>query len=125
VANSPSYRMLRIAEAMQVELSLLLQQQARDPRFALVTVTACEVAKDLAHAKVYVSIAEECGEDDAETLKALQKAAGYFRYQLAQQMTLRVAPELRFIQDKSFHEGHRMSRLIDQAIKSDPTFDEA
>ncbi|MFA5530041.1 MAG: 30S ribosome-binding factor RbfA, partial [Thiohalomonadaceae bacterium] len=42
----------RIADQIQRELALLIQQEIRDPRLGMVTVSAVELSRDLAVAKV-------------------------------------------------------------------------
>ncbi len=46
-------RIERIADLLQRELANLIQQEVRDPRLSLISVTAVNVSKDLAHAKIF------------------------------------------------------------------------
>lgn len=54
-----------------------------------------------------------------ESVKALNKAAGYLRTLLAKQMSLRTVPKLVFRYDSSISRGHYLSSLIDHAIAAD------
>ena len=111
-------RTRRVAEQIQRELAELLQREVKDPRVAGVTVTAVEVSRDLAHAKVYVS--RMTGETDWDaTLAGLSRAAGFLRRELGRRLTMRSVPELRFLRDRSIEEGARLSELIDQVVADD------
>ncbi|HRE31548.1 MAG TPA: 30S ribosome-binding factor RbfA [Candidatus Berkiella sp.] len=107
----------RIADVMQRELSVLIREELKDPRVSMVTISEIKVSKDLAYAKVFVSVMME--EKAKETLEGLNKAAGFLRGQLARKMTIRVMPQLTFVYDDTTIKANRISRLIDDAIASD------
>ncbi len=109
-------RLDRIGDTLKRELAELIQHHVNDPRVGMVSVTEVKVSKDLAHAKVFVSLmVEEAKIPDA--IAALNHAAGYLRYQLAQRVDLRVMPALRFYYDDSAVRGSRIATLIDQALR--------
>ncbi|QGP52963.1 Ribosome-binding factor A [Piscirickettsia salmonis] len=108
-------RTQRIADQMQKELAELLQQEMKDPRIGMITVSGVDVSKDLAHAKVYVTMMEEA-EAREEALVVLQKAAGFLRSMLAKRMNLRATPKLRFEYDGSTEQGNALSALINKAL---------
>lgn len=108
----------RVADLLQRELAMLIQKEIQDPRLNLVTITAVEISKDLAHAKVHVTqLRDEI--DSSVTIKALNKAANHLRYLLAQVTDLRFIPALRFYYDKSISEASHLSALIDAAVNAD------
>jgi ribosome-binding factor A len=110
-------RARRVAEQIQRELSRLITVELKDPRLRLVTVTDVEVTRDLAHAKVFVSV---LGSDDAsQAVAALKHAAGHLRRLLAGAMRMRVVPELHFSEDRVLIEGSRLSALINKAVADD------
>ena len=111
-------RTRRIGEQMQRELAGLIRDQVKDPRLGMVTVSAVEVSRDLAHAKVFVTV---LGDDKVqrESMQVLSKAAGFLRHELAQRMIVRTVPQLKFVYDESIERGSRMSALIDKAVASD------
>jgi ribosome-binding factor A len=112
-------RSSRLAEQIQRDLSDLIRLEVRDPRVGLVTVTEVEVSRDLSHAKVYVT--SLAGADQAaQSVQALQRAAGFLRSRLAQSLKARTVPELHFVYDESIERGVRLSRLIDQAVEASP-----
>jgi ribosome-binding factor A len=108
-------RTRRVGEQIQRELAGLLHEEIRDPRLGLISISAVEVSRDLAHARVYISV---LGGDETveETLRVLNVAAGFLRHQLGQRMRIRVIPQLRFFYDGSLAEGARMDALIAAAI---------
>lgn len=108
-------RTRRVGEQIQRELAGLLREELKDPRLGMISVSGVEVSRDLAHARVYISVLG--GEETvSETIKVLNKAAGFLRHQLGQRMRLRVIPQLRFLYDESLAEGARMDALIAAAL---------
>ena len=113
-------RTQRVADQMQRELAQLIHREVRDPRIGMVTLTAVEVSRDLAHAKVYLTLMGEATEEDiSQNLSALKDAAGFLRVQLGRSMKLRSVPQLHFHYDESVRRGVHLSSLIDRAVQED------
>ena len=110
-------RTRRVGEQIQREVAGILQEEFKDPRLGMISVSGVEVSRDLAHAKIYISVLGR-EEDVSETIKVLNKAAGFIRHQLGQRMRLRSVPQLRFLYDGSLAEGARMDALIAEALAS-------
>ncbi len=114
-------RTQRIGDQMQRELALLIQREIKDPRLGLVTITGVDVARDLSHAKVYVTVMGQ--DDNAEVVKQntsiLNDAAGFLRMQLGKAMKLRTVPQLHFSYDASIRRGAELSALIERAVAAD------
>ena len=107
----------RIAEQLRRELSTLIIRRMNDPRLERVSISAVEVSKDLAHAKVFVT-AEDI--ERAQTaVTVLTRARGYLKRHLAEQLVLRTLPSLKFVHDASLERAMQVSRLIDTAIAED------
>ena len=111
----PFDRTQRVADLIQKTLAQLLQFAAED--FKLVTVTGVEMSRDLSYAKVFVTVLADDENEIKKTLKLLNQSAKSLRYQLAQSVKLRIAPELKFVFDDSTARGFRISTLIDSALK--------
>ncbi len=105
----------RLGDQIQRELSGLVQQELRDPRVAMITITAVDVSPDFSHAKVMFTLFEK--EKLPDTLAGLKRSAGFLRSQLAKRIKLYTTPQLRFEYDESVERGDRLSRLIDSAKK--------
>lgn len=111
-------RKLRLNVQIQRELTGLIRNELTDPRVAGVTVTSADVAPDLRHAKIMVSL---LGSDEqlSVAVKGLNHAAGKLRHGLGASLGLRYTPELHFAADVALREGDRISALIKQAVKRD------
>src|SRR5436190_7480521 len=86
----------RVADVIQKELAQIIQQEMKD-RVGIVTLLQVKVSKDLAHAKISVCVMSD--EQAEESLKTLNKAAGFLRGLLAKRVKLRVMPLLSFVYD--------------------------
>ncbi|MDD3268151.1 MAG: 30S ribosome-binding factor RbfA [Syntrophomonadaceae bacterium] len=119
----------RRQERMSVEikrvLSRIIQEDIKDPRvdFSSVSITRVEVPNDLSHARVNISILGDEAKQE-ETMKALQKARGYLRTELAREIQIRHAPELELRLDKSIEHGIRISSLLEGLKEENKTGDE-
>ncbi|GGD07627.1 30S ribosome-binding factor RbfA [Halopseudomonas salina] len=119
MANENS-RTHRVADQMQRELALLIQREIRDPRLGMITITAVDVSRDLAHAKVYITLMnKDSDEEIAENLAILKNVAGFLRMQLGKVMKLRSVPQLHFHYDESVRRGVHLSSLIERAVAED------
>lgn len=119
MANENS-RTHRVADQMQRELAILVQRDIRDPRVGMITVTAVEVSRDLAHAKVYITLMDKDSDEDIEqNLSILKGVAGFLRMQLGKVMKLRSVPQLHFHYDESVRRGVHLSSLIERAVAED------
>lgn len=107
----------RVAGQIRRELAQLIQQEIKDPSIGFISVSDVEVTRDLAHAKVFITVYDS--EKATDTLSALKRAAGYLRRRLGQEMRIRSVPELHFHHDASVEAGLRMDSLIDAAVASD------
>jgi ribosome-binding factor A len=107
----------RVAGSLRRELAQLIQTEVKDPEVGFVSLSDVEVTRDLAHAKVFVTVFDP--EKAAGSLKALNKAAGWLRRRLGQEMRIRSVPELHFQHDASVETGLQMDNLIEAAIAAD------
>lgn len=108
-------RSLRVADQIQRELADLLQNEIKDPRISQVTLTAVEVTRDYAYAKVFYTTLG--GQDEkVQVEKGLKHAVGFLRTELSKRIQLRQVPQLIFTYDKSVEHGAHLSQLIDEAI---------
>lgn len=110
-------RTARVADLIQKSLAKILLQDMADPRFRLVTVTSVEVSRDLSYAKVYVTVLMDGEDKIKDVIRDLNSEAKSIRYNLAQDVLLRVVPELKFVFDESTAHGFHISSLIDSAVK--------
>ncbi len=107
----------RVASHIQRELAGLIQHGVKDPRAAAASILDVEVSKDLAHARVFVSVLDPAMADDC--LDALNKASGFLQRELGKTLKARVTPRLNFIYDDTDLRGRQLSDLIDSAVAAD------
>jgi ribosome-binding factor A len=113
----------RVAEAIREEVATFLATEVKDPRVTgLVTVTGCEVTRDLRHAKVFVSIMGTDAER-AGTLEGLASVATHLRSRVGRALQLRLAPEIKFHADESIARAARIEDLLAQIKDSQPAAD--
>ncbi len=106
-----SLRSNRVAEQMKKEIGDIIGRKIKDPRVGFVTVTDVEVTGDLQQATVYItSLGSE--RERAETLKALEKAAGFIRSEVGSRIRLRRTPEISFAFDASVEYGNKIDQLL-------------
>lgn len=109
----------RVGQQIQKEIAVILMREIKDPRLSMTTVSAVEVTRDLAYAKVFVTFFNDNEEDIKTSLDVLTEAEGYIRSLLGKRLRARIMPHLRFVYDSSMSEGVRMSALVDKAVASD------
>ena len=115
----PSFRTQRINEEVRREIEAIIATAVKDPGLSgMVSVVRAEVTRDLAHAKIYISVYG----DKAQLYSAIEglaRANGFIRRELAQRLELRRVPELHFVADDSIAYAVNMSQLIDQVVNDD------
>ncbi|MBT3564371.1 30S ribosome-binding factor RbfA [Pseudomonadales bacterium] len=124
----------RVADHIQKELAVLIQQEVKDPRLGLITINEVKVSRDLGFADVYFTSftsntfrANESIGEDAETegqnsispAEVLENASGFLRSRLAKSLSTRTTPKLRFHYDHTIAQGAKMTLAIKKAIEGD------
>ena len=102
----------KIGSSLRGALSRIVQTEMNDPRLGFVTVTAVEVSPDLRLARVFVSILGDPAAR-AQAVETLERARGFLRHRLAESLSMRRTPELRFQLDLSTDRGEQIERLLD------------
>jgi ribosome-binding factor A len=109
----------RVGQEIQKEIATILMREVKDPRLAMTTVSAVELTRDLAYAKIFVTFFTNEASEIKSSIEVLNDAAGFIRSLLAKKLRARIMPHLRFVYDSSMAEGVRMSSLVDEAVASD------
>jgi len=104
-------RMKRINDRFKEVLSVILLTKIEDPRLTDVSVTDVKVDRELDYASVYVS-APQGRVREKEVLEALNHAAGFLKYELANEIDLRIIPKLRFFWDVTPERADRIDTLL-------------
>src|SRR3954464_1765514 len=113
--NTPggSQRQLRVGELVRHAMSdLLTRGEVHDPVLEghLITVPEVRMSADLRLATIYVMPLG--GRDIEEVLEALERNKRYLRGEIAHQVNLKFAPDLRFRADERFDEAERIEKLL-------------
>lgn len=112
---SNNRRAARVASLIRREISQMLMSGIKDDRIGggMVSVTDVEVAGDLQHVKVFVSI---YGDDVARqsAMEGLESATGYVRHEIGKRVRLRRTPTVLFLEDKGIERGSGVLSLINK-----------
>jgi ribosome-binding factor A len=109
----------RVSSQMRRVLAELIQHSIKDPRLGFVTVNDVDVSRDLAVAKIYISVLNAEESERQKNLGVLTHAAPFLRRELSKQLRMRAIPELRFIYDDSIERGMEMDRILDDLSRDD------
>lgn len=105
-------RMTRIAGRFREELSeMVVKEEIRDPRVSGISITGVKVDRELTYADIYVSAIEGVSRSQ-EVLEGLENASGFIRRTLAERITLRSFPRLRFHWDITPERADRIEQLL-------------
>lgn len=110
MAQKSFHRTDRVSAQLRRELGTLVHAFVREHGLASASVSDVEITRDMAHAKVFVTVLQSGRA--AETVKALKALAPEIRYQLARAIKLRHVPELHFHYDESMDRGERIDNLL-------------
>ncbi len=95
------FRKEKVASVVRDTISDAIARKLSDPRIApFTTVTRVEITGDLAVATVYLTVQGEPA-DERRTIRAMRHASGFLQRFVAQALTMRQCPELRFQLDES------------------------
>ncbi|MBF9048611.1 30S ribosome-binding factor RbfA [Roseobacter sp. HKCCD9010] len=111
----PSQRQLRVGELIRRTLSDVLNQgDVHDPELNAMSITVGEVraSPDLKIATVYVMPLG--GDKREEAIQALKRNKSELRRAISREMTLKYAPDLRFVIDDTFDRMDESRRLFAQ-----------
>ena len=90
----------KVAQEIKREVSLIIQEELRDPRLGFTTITHVVLTPDLRFARIGFSV---YGDEKQwqDTQAGLQNAAGFIRRLLGERLELRFVPEIVFKGDHS------------------------
>jgi ribosome-binding factor A len=107
-----SQRTARLDELLREEISAIIGKEIADPRIGFVTVTSVDVAPDLAHATVWVSVIGDPKTRRA-SVRALGRAMPFVRHRLGA-LRLKRIPELHVREDDTAERGTRLLHILDE-----------
>ena len=93
----------RIADLIKVEISQVLSKEVKDPRVQGITVLNVILTPDMKKADIFISHTNSFNEiDQKDLMKGLEKAKGFIRKKLSQNLNLRRIPEIFFKAEEYF-----------------------
>ena len=110
-----SRRVERVASLIRREVSELLIGGIKDERVSqgMVSVTTVEVAGDLQHCKIFVSVFGS--EDDrSQAMEGLRSASAYVKGELGRRLKMRRTPEVVFVLDRGLEKGTSVLGLLNR-----------
>ena len=113
----PVKRSTRVGELLRQILAAILLERVSDPRLQELTITEVEMSPDLKLARIYY--VERQGTDREELMKALDKAMGFIKQEVAREHILRTMPELHFLPDETLERAEKLEGLF-QAARENP-----
>jgi ribosome-binding factor A len=106
-----SKRTEQVGDEIQRILGEVIQTELKDPRVGFVTVTGVTMTPDLLRANVRVSVLGD-EEQRKTTMHVLERARGYLRRRVGEELSLRQTPELRLHLDTSLDHAIRIGELL-------------
>lgn len=111
-------RLTRVNELLKREIADLLERD-RIVTDCLVSVTSVDVAPNLRHAKVYVSIFGRDAEGKKEILKLISKQRKDIQHKIASHIHLKYTPVLEFYIDNNLENGDRVLSILSELEDED------
>jgi ribosome-binding factor A len=111
--TGPSQRQLRVGELIRHALAEMLSRgEIYDPVLSshVVTIPEVRLSPDLRLATIYVMPLG--GKDVKAVLAALERHKKYIRGEIAHDVNLKFAPDIRFMADETFEEADRIAELL-------------
>ncbi len=100
----------RVSAQLRRDLGELVHAAVRDHGLPSSSVSDVEVTRDLAHAKIFVTVLDPAR--GAEAIAALKALARELRFELGRRVRMRSVPELHFHYDDSVDRGERIEALL-------------
>ncbi len=102
-------RALRVAALIQRSLAPVIQRDAQEHGWGLVSITSVVLSPDLRHARVYVSA---LASGVSAPIALLQRAVGRYRAHVARALRLRAVPRLTIVADDTLERAARINALL-------------
>ena len=105
----PFRRTDRLASQIQQVLAVAVQRETHEVDLPGVVITSVDVTSDLYLARVYYYVMTG---DPKAIAAALERARGFLRRRVGEEIRSRVTPDLRFIVDTSIDHGRRIEEIL-------------
>jgi ribosome-binding factor A len=107
------YRRERVQDFLREEISLIIQQEIKDPGLGFITVIDVKMTDDLKFAKVYYSVFGS-EEEKERTAQALKRATNYIKHLLGDKVRMKYMPDIAFVYDTDQEKFARIDAILKQ-----------
>lgn len=108
---STTFRSDRAAEAIRAAATKIIREEVSDPGLGFVTITRCEVARDLQNAKVFYTVLGDAGAKE-RAQSAFNRAQSFLRSRIGEEIDLRSVPEILFRYDDTTDSAMRIEEIL-------------
>lgn len=111
-------RARRLARRIVAIVATELEHQIKDPRLAMVTITAATVTPDLRDATVYYTVLGDDADRDGSAA-ALASSTGLIRTAVGRQTGIKFTPTITFVRDTVGEQSRHLESLLAQVKAAD------
>lgn len=108
---STTFRSDRAAEAIRAAATKIIREEVSDPGLGFVTITTCEVSRDLQNAKIYYTVLGDANARE-RAQAAFDRARSFLRSRIGEEIDLRAVPEVMFRYDESTDSAMRIEAIL-------------
>jgi len=101
---------LKVNSLLQKELNQIFLKDIEFPQGLLVTITRVETSDDLYHARIYISVLPENGEE--RVLRILDKLIYPIQQKINHRLRMRPIPQIRFVKETETFEAGKIEGLL-------------
>ena len=105
------YRRERMQDFLREEISMIIQQEIKDPGLGFITIIDVKMTEDLKYAKVYYSVFGS-EEEKERTAQALKRATAYVKHLLGDKVRMKYMPEITFVYDTDQEKAARIDEIL-------------
>jgi len=106
-------RLDRVRVQLKRELSIILQEDLKDPRIGLITITRIDLTGDLRYARIYFSLLGD-EKEKISSIEGIESATGYIRRLIGERLKLKYVPELSFKLDRSIEYSMHLEKTFER-----------
>ncbi len=96
---------------LREEISMIVQQEIKDPGLGFITIIDVRMTEDLKYAKVYYSVYGS-DEEKERTASALKRARSYIRHLVGERVRMKYTPEINFVYDTDQERAARIDEIL-------------
>ena len=109
-------RIERLQEFIKARVAEIVQRDVADPKLGMVTITRCKLDREMELCRVYWSVIGD-QKVRAKNQGALNRARKFVQHELAESLTTRTVPQLRFEFDESIEGALRVQNILTDLAK--------